>query len=248
MVWQNRWAMTDRSKLNDGEWLADRYASASLGTIARELGVAPETVRRAMRRHGIEVRDRSSGQKFRAAPELHDPDWLREQYAAGQTGAQIAALLGVSLAAVHHAMARHGIETDGSWVRRDTTRLQRPPKRAIERLWNRHGTIKGVARELGAAHTTTAVWLADVGVFLHDVPAISRRDIERHIDAGRTIAEIAAAHRVADRTVMIELRRHGLVDAHRLRPSISRIRPRRITQAVDGGAPDRHLRDGHRLR
>jgi len=89
----------------------------------------------------------------------------------------------------------------------------------MERHWRRHETIKGVALELDVSVNTTAVWLADVGIFVNEVPAISRADMERHIAAGRTIAEIATAHRMTDRTVMVELRCHELVEAHRLRPA-----------------------------
>ncbi len=39
------------------------------------------------------------------------------------------------------------------------------------------------------------------------------------IDAGKSINEIAADHGVGDRTVSVELRRHGLVERHRRRPT-----------------------------
>ena len=48
--------MSGREKLDDRKWLAKRYSEASSETIAKQLGVAPETVRRALRRHGIPVR------------------------------------------------------------------------------------------------------------------------------------------------------------------------------------------------
>jgi hypothetical protein len=51
-----------------------------------------------------------------------------------------------------------------------------------------------------------------------DTPAISRTDLVAAIDAGRTIRQIAAEHRVTGRTVKVELRRFGLVEAHRRRP------------------------------
>lgn len=109
--------MPHPARLDDPQWMTDRYASASSETIARDLGVAATTVRRALLRHGIDVRDRSAGQMFRAAPQLHDAGWLRQRYSAGRSGAEIAAELGVSVAAVHHAFDRPGIDCDGAWVR-----------------------------------------------------------------------------------------------------------------------------------
>ena len=119
-----------RPELDDAEWLADRYAQGSVRAIADELGVAEATVNRALQRHGIAIRDTSSTQRLRMPAELYDADWLREQYAS-KSGAQIADVLGVSKPAIHKAMARVGIDLDGSWVRRDTTRLTRPSTASV---------------------------------------------------------------------------------------------------------------------
>ena len=48
---------------------------------------------------------------------------------------------------------------------------------------------------------------------------ISRTDLVAAIEAGKTIREIATEHRVTGRTVQVELRRFGLVEAHRHRPN-----------------------------
>jgi hypothetical protein len=64
---------------------------------------------------------------------------------------------------------------------------------------------------------TTAVWLADVGIFVKDTPAISRRDLLDAISKGHTIADICHDHHVTDRTVAVELRRQSLLEAHKKR-------------------------------
>ena len=208
-----------RPELDDADWLADRYAGTAVGVIAKELGVAESTVTRALEGHGIEIRDTSETQRLRMPAELYDTDWLREHYAS-KSGAQIAAELGVSFSTVHKAFARAGVDTDGPWVRRDTVRLKRPTDQQLKRAWVSNRTIKSVANEFGVSPGKAAVWLAEVGIFLHEVPAISKSDLLDAIAAGRSIGEIAADLRVADRTVMVELRRHGLVDQHRHRPRV----------------------------
>ena len=205
--------------LEDADWLAEQYESKSAETIGRELDVHPGRVRKALERHGIPIRGPGDRQKFRTPAELDDVDWLRQRYESeGRSGAQIAEELDVSFAAVHKAMRRLGLEAEGAWVRRDTTRLKRPSRSQLEQAWRSEQSIKGISRRFGVAHTTAAVWLADVGIFVHDTPAISRSDLLAAIDAGKSIRAIATDHGMTDRTVMIELRRHGLRDAHRLRP------------------------------
>ena len=153
-------------------------------------GMAERTVRTANRRRDRRQRgcrhvngrsplwnDTASGlldahakRHARMPRELDDPDWLRQRYAT-RTGAQIAAELGVSIATVHNTMRRLGIEADGPWVRRDITRLQRPSDRQLAKVWEANGTIRSISQAFGVAHTTAAVWLADAGIFVNDVPA-----------------------------------------------------------------------------
>lgn len=205
-------------QLRDPEWLATRYQHASASMIAAELGVAPSSVVNALHRYGIAVRGPGERQRFRTPQRLHDPEWLRTQYAT-KSGAQIATELGVSAPEVYAVMRQLGLPTDGPWVRRDTRRLDPPPKRRLEHLWRRHQTLKAVALELGVSHVTAAIWLADIGIFLNDTPAITRHHLEQAIAEGLTIDQIRRRHHVADRTVKIELRRFRLVDNHRHRPT-----------------------------
>lgn len=203
-------------QLRDPEWLAARYQQASASTIAAELGVAPSSVVNALHRHGVAVRGPGERQRFRTPQQLHDPEWLRAQYAT-RSGALIATELGVSAPEVYAVMRQLGLSTDGPWVRRNTRRLNPPPKRRLEQLWRRHHTLTALARELGVSHVTVVVWLADIGIFLNDTPAITRQHLEQAITEGLTIDQIRRRHHVADRTVKVELRRFGLVDTHRHR-------------------------------
>jgi hypothetical protein len=80
--------------------------------------------------------------------------------------------------------------------------------------------VSPAARRFDVSHTTAAIWLGDAGIFVKDTPVISRRDLVAAIKTGKTIREIATEHRVTGRTVQVELRRFGLVEAHRHRPTV----------------------------
>lgn len=206
------------SQLDDAEWLEQQYSEASAETIAAALGCARSTVISALRRHGIQVRDHSTGQRFRTPAALSDRDWLVERYESGATGADIANEVGAPVATVYAAMARHEIRFDGAWVRRDNTRLDRPSDRDLEERWGVHGTVRGVAREYGVAHTTASVWLAHAGIFTRATPAISAAELSSAVTAGMTMRQIARHHRVGQTTVTVELIRHGMLGTHRNRP------------------------------
>lgn len=123
-----------RSELDDVQWLRDRYAAASVQTIATELGLGPGIVTAALERHGIPIRVGGDRQKFRAAVELHDAEALRQAYES-RSVVEVAKDLGVSVPVAYVAMRRNGVKASPSWVRRDITRLKRPSKRALERVW-----------------------------------------------------------------------------------------------------------------
>lgn len=64
---------------------------------------------------------------------------------------------------------------------------------------------------------TAAIWLAQVGIFVKAIPVISRTDLDGAIKNGDSLDEIRRRHKVTARTVVVELYRHGLFDAHRRR-------------------------------
>ena len=203
--------------LHDEAWLRARYQRATATTIADELGVDRQMVYAAMRGYGIERRDHSAKQKFRSPAELDDGDWLRQRFSE-VSAPVIAEELGVTRRTVYLALERHGIDVARSpWVNHGHVRLASPGETTLRRLWGTDETIKGVARQLDVSVNTAAVWLADIGIFVKDIPVISRNELQVAIDKRQSVDEICRQHHVTGRTVAVELRRHGLLEAHKAR-------------------------------
>ncbi len=199
--------------LDDPEWLRGAYATKSTPQIAGELGINKQMVLAALKRHGIAIRDRSHAQRNRR-PQLQDMAWL-EQRVAETSVIAVAAELGVTRYAVHAALARHGGNSAHRYNRR--REIDPPDESTITSWWEAEQTIEGVARRGKVSVNTAAVWLAQVGIFRNDIPAISRRDLQQAISNGDSIDVIRRRHHVTDRTVVVELHRQGLVEAHKHR-------------------------------
>ncbi len=201
------------SVLDDPEWLTKQYATKSTPQIAAELGINKQMVLAALKRHGIPIRDRSHAQRNRN-PRLHDIEWL-EQRIADASVVVVADELGVTKHAVHAVLARNGGNSAHRYNRGPD--IVRPDDLTLRRWWESERTIAGVARCGEVSVNTAAVWLASIGIFRNDTPAISRADLEAAIVSGDSIAVIRRRHHVTGRTVVVELHRHGLVEAHRRR-------------------------------
>lgn len=202
--------------LDDRDWLVDRYRVHTGVEIAEDLGVSTTAVYAAMKRHGIDRRSTSSTLPLRK-PELSDADWLA-RVVEHDSSVHVAGKLGVSPGTVTTAYRRAGIDPSS------TTRLfargrrhPRPPVRELLAAWHAEETYRGVARRFAVAPNTAAVWLAEVGVFVSDEPALSRRALTVAVDRGLTLSAIAHAHHVSVMTVLVDLHRHQLFDAHRTR-------------------------------
>jgi hypothetical protein len=141
---------------------------------------------------------------------------------------EIAEEQGVSSRTVYAAMERHGIErrayeraeidpasTSPLYAR--GRRRERPSAEELQAAWEAAGSVRGVARQIGTAHTTAAVWLAEVGIFADDTPKISRAALLEATRGQQPLAAIAAPHGVSVTTVRVELHRHRLFEAHRTR-------------------------------
>jgi transposase-like protein len=203
--------------LNDADWLRARYERTTTTKIAEELGVNPQMVLAAMRHHGIELRDHSAMQRFRSPAALDDGEWLRRRF-SDVSPPVIADELGVARRTVYLALERHGIDAARSpWLNRGHVRLTPPDETKLRRIWETEETISGVARQLDVSVNTAAVWLADIGVFVKEAPVISQRDLLDAIDKHQSIKDICRQHHVTARTVAVELRRHGLLEAHKKR-------------------------------
>lgn len=92
--------------MGDREYLWENYSvrGLSIVTLANQLGCAPATVRRALHRHGIEVRPYGRPR----IDQLYDTDWLRQARAEARPG-EIARMLGCSEVTVRWALWRSGI-------------------------------------------------------------------------------------------------------------------------------------------
>jgi len=199
--------------LYDPDWLRERYQSATGEAIADELGVSKASIYKALARYNIPRRT-----KFRRRPEsplqLDDAGWLRQRYRQ-VSGPALAEELGVTGRTLYLALEKHGIEVDQSpWIHHGPARLTPPPATALVQAWEADGTLKGLARRFGVSFNTVAVWLADVGIFIKEVPAISKRDLQAAIAKKWSIDRIMQEHHVTGRTVSVELRRFGLKEAH----------------------------------
>ena len=202
--------------LDDRDWLADRYRVRTGVEIADDLGVSTTAVYAAMKRHGIDRRSTSSTLPLRK-PELSDADWLA-RVVEHDSSVNVAGKLGVSPGTVTTAYRRAGIDPSS------TTRLfargrrhPRPPARELLAAWHAEETYRGVARRFAIAPNTAAVWLAEVGVFVSDEPVLSRRALTAAVNRGLTLSAIAHEHHVSVMTVLVDLHRHQLFDAHRTR-------------------------------
>jgi Mn-dependent DtxR family transcriptional regulator len=203
-----------RSELDDADWLRAQYATRPMSMIAADLGVAEATVQTAMVRLRIERRTREESNTLSRPDLLDTPDQLAEALETAKVF-EIAAELGVAVPTIHKALKRQGIQSPRryhGWVRH-----QRPSTTELQEAWDAEETIKGVARHFGVSVNTSAVWLAQIGVFISDTPVISRDELLKAIERGDSLDTIRRTHSVTGRTVVVELYRHHLFDAHKRR-------------------------------
>ena len=202
--------------LDDSHWLTRRYETHSAVDIAAELGVSSRTVYAAMDRHGIARRNEPGVLKLRL-PQLVDEVWLQTAVERASSS-RVAAELNVSAGTVTAAYERVGLDpaSTAKLYARGRAR-QRPTVEGLQDTWEAERTFRGVGRRFGVAHTTAAVWLAEIGVFADTTPALSRSALLDAIERQQSISQIAAQHATSATTVRVELHRHGLFDAHRLR-------------------------------
>lgn len=121
---------TPDDRLLDVDWLSEQYVEEGRTTlaIADELECDDSTVRKYLREHGIEVRQKGDS----PTPErLKDSDWLRGEYVdRDRSSLDIADELGCCAKTVRNWLERHSIKTRGtgragadnhSWAGGETT-------------------------------------------------------------------------------------------------------------------------------
>jgi hypothetical protein len=180
-------------------WLEGRLAKGdTLGAVAAEAGCSITAVRTAARK--LAIADRRGHGEVRY-PELHSRRWVRTQYVTdGRSVADIAAELGASPTSVYRAISAFGLAPAAR-------RRSRPSPTRLRAGWRRVGTVRGMARLLGVSQGSAEVWLAEVGIFTRDVPAIPPDVLRRAIGAGESVRTIARRHMLDPRVVRVELRR-----------------------------------------
>lgn len=163
--------------------------------IGEELGVSSRTVYAAMDRHGIERRAEPGALKLRR-PQLVDGEWLKSAVERGSS-TSVAAELEVSAGTVTAAYERAGIDPASTTHLYERGRSRpRPSADQLRSAWETEGTFRGVGRRLGIAHTTAAVWLAEIGVFAETTPALPRSALTDGIERQWPVSRIATEHRV----------------------------------------------------
>ena len=206
--------------LDDPVWLRERYRTATGVEIAKELGVAARTVYVAMERHGINRRTEPGALKLRR-PQLAEEEWLKDAVERASS-TKIAAELAVSAGTVTTAYERAGIDPSSTTHLYERGRSrQRPTAEDLRSAWAAEGSFRGVGRRLGIAHSTAAVWLAEIGIFADATPALPRSILLDAVAAQQPISAIAKACKVSTTTVRVELHRQGLMDAHRHRHRVT---------------------------
>jgi len=114
---EQRKNLPDYEVLRGEEWLRKKYIEESLSThqIAERCDFSHTTVRRALIAFEIDVRTRSDGATAAmedSYDELHDEEWLREQYVdLGKSGHQISREVGCCNHTVYRWLDKHDIET-----------------------------------------------------------------------------------------------------------------------------------------
>lgn len=216
--------------LRDEAWLYDQYINKErpMYDIANELDVSTPTVKRYMRKHGIETRsisEATTGVGYSDSTEkLRQEEWLKREYVEkGRSQLLIAEELGVNRKTVRRWLDNHDIERrdkseyraqgdvellhNSSWVREQYVQKER-------------STIE-IADELDVGQSTVARWLDEHGIEvrspserraegnvsrLHDESWVR----EQYLKNQRTIAGIADQLDVGRPTVKRYLERYGI--------------------------------------
>jgi predicted transcriptional regulator len=183
----------------------------TVSSIARTVGVDRATVRREMRRHGVENPQADRGHR---PARLDDVDWLEREYVtAGRSMQSIADEIGATQRTVSRALRRHGFEVrpgappvrinlDPDWLRQrhDGARMSIPRIAAAAGVSNE--TVRRAFQQFGIStkHPNTdepggidAEWLRG-----------------RYVDDGLPMVRIAREAGVSTTTVHRAMEYHGI--------------------------------------
>ena len=167
--------------------------------IARIVGYSSSTVHRIAARSGNPI-----GRHKPRPAELDDRNWLVARYVQqNESVAMIARHLAVHDATVRAAVNRLRI------TRRQYP-LRRPAPSRLRRDLDRYGNINAVARAHRVSWDTVEHWYAQIGIFQHKRPSITKRDLRQALRNRATTSAAARTLGVTINRVRVERLRHGL--------------------------------------
>jgi len=208
------------------EWLREQYhkLGKSQGEIAELADVTESTIRRWMRKYGIESRSMSEAKSEGDTDLYTDPEWLREQHwDQGRTLNEIGELAGVSGTTIKRWMGKLNIET------RSNTEAQTDGDRELytnsdwlqKQYWKQKRTVAEIGDLAGVSGTTIKRWMDRLDIETRSIPeAQTDGDIEplkdpewleeQYWDREKTLAEIGSELGVTDVAVLSWMMRHGI--------------------------------------
>jgi uncharacterized protein YjcR len=214
------------SRLKDEEWLREQYCERKQSTpeIANNCGVSPSTVASWLERHGIEMRTLSEERAQGEVSQLHDEEWLREQYCDQERSAvDIADELNLSHSTVRNWLNRHGIERrDRHSAHADGDIEPLRSKDWLQReYWKKGRTATDIGEELGVHGSTVNRWFERHGIekkgqsVARSGEAIQKLEDEEWLHKqyqkeGLSTVEIAERIGVTSRCVNDWMQRHGI--------------------------------------
>lgn len=158
--------------LKNESWLRHHYLTQekTAEEIAQPLNVTTGTVLNWLRRHDIEARGRGEAEdRLRSGlRNLRNKQWLQQKIEENQPITDIGDECGVTSAAVHYWLDKHGIETD---IKVDPTRnsmsaaeTYRDKSWMQEQYVERHRSTTEIGEELGVSKMTISRWLRRHGI------------------------------------------------------------------------------------
>ena len=186
-------------------WLAGQLAAgATLGAVAAEVGCSITAVRIAVEK--LDITGRRGPSEVRL-PQLHDRRWVRAQFVTRRRPvADIAEELGASESAVYRAVHRFGLS---QLPRR---RTPRPTEARLRTDWRLFARVTTIGRLHGVSTALAEVWLAELGIFVREAPAIPPAELQAALAAGDSIGMIARRHSLDQRVVRVEVHRIAHLD------------------------------------
>lgn len=151
-------------KYRDAAWLREQYVEQEQSTreIGETCGCSDDTIRRWLKRHGVERRGRGGST---ANKQLADKEWIREQYIEkGNSTYEIAEKCGCHHSTVGKWIKRHGFETRGTGGEGTADRRLTDEGWLYKQYIERELTTYEIGDECECSAHTVARWLHKHGI------------------------------------------------------------------------------------